>query len=216
MNVSNLSTNSAGAGLLAAVVASLCCITPVFSLLAGIGGIAATFSWMEPFRPYLIVLTLGVLGFAWYVKLKPRSQDEMDCACEDDEKPSFWQSRRFLTIVTVGSALMLSFPSYSHIFYSNPNNSNFALMDEQDSTRQVTINVKGMTCSGCEAHIENAVAQLQGVKMVDASFASGTAVVEFLTKDLDEDQIAKAINKTGYEVVDKDVNKSKTSSSEKN
>ncbi|MEQ8679075.1 MAG: heavy metal transporter, partial [Cyclobacteriaceae bacterium] len=43
----NLSSKSAGAGLFAAIVASLCCITPVFSLLAGIGGIAATFSWME-------------------------------------------------------------------------------------------------------------------------------------------------------------------------
>ena len=53
-----------GAGLLTAITASLCCITPVLALIAGTSGIASTFSWIEPFRPYLIGLTILVLGFA--------------------------------------------------------------------------------------------------------------------------------------------------------
>jgi hypothetical protein len=61
-----------GAGLLAAITASLCCITPVLALIAGTSGIASTFSWIEPFRPYLIGLTILVLGFACYQKLKPQ------------------------------------------------------------------------------------------------------------------------------------------------
>ena len=61
----------AGTGLLVAITASLCCITPVLALLAGTSGIAATFSFLEPARPYLIGLTIAVLGFAWYQKLKP-------------------------------------------------------------------------------------------------------------------------------------------------
>ena len=59
-----------GAGLLTAIAASLCCITPVLALIAGTSGIASTFSWIEPFRPYLIGLTILVLGFAWYQKLE--------------------------------------------------------------------------------------------------------------------------------------------------
>ena len=55
-----------GTGLLTAITASLCCITPVLALIAGTSGIASTFSWIEPFRPYLIGLTILVLGFAWY------------------------------------------------------------------------------------------------------------------------------------------------------
>ena len=88
----------AGAGLVTAIAASLCCITPVLALIAGTSGIASTFSWLEPFRPYLIGLTVLVLGFAWYQKLKPQLQEEIECACEDDDlpagkagKPSFWQ-----------------------------------------------------------------------------------------------------------------------------
>lgn len=39
-------------GMFAAVGASLCCITPVLAVLAGSTGMASTFSWMEPFRPF--------------------------------------------------------------------------------------------------------------------------------------------------------------------
>ena len=88
-------------GVLTAIAASLCCITPVLALVAGSSGIASSFSWMEPARPYLIGFTVLVLGFAWYQKLKPRTAEEIECDCEEDEKPSFWQSRNFLGIVTV-------------------------------------------------------------------------------------------------------------------
>jgi hypothetical protein len=93
-----------GAGLLTASVASLCCITPVLALIAGSSGIASTFSWIEPFRPYLIGLTVLVLGFAWYQKLIPiaiGTQKEIDCECETDENPKFLQTKTFLGTVTV-------------------------------------------------------------------------------------------------------------------
>ena len=58
-----------GAGLLTAFAASLCCITPVLALVAGTSGLASSFSWLEPARPYFIGLTILVLGFAWYQML---------------------------------------------------------------------------------------------------------------------------------------------------
>jgi mercuric ion transport protein len=67
------------AGLFTAIAASLCCITPVLALIAGTSGLASTFSWLEPFRPYFIGSTILVLGFAWNQKLKPKKQ--IDCNC---------------------------------------------------------------------------------------------------------------------------------------
>ena len=205
MSTSDISSKNASAGLLAAIVASLCCITPVFSLLAGIGGIAATFSWMEPFRPYLIVLTIGILSFAWYQKLRPRTAEEIACACEDDQKPSFWQSKRFLGIITVFAGLMLAFPSYSHVFYSDGGGMDTPLIAEQDSTKtnKIIIDVKGMTCAGCESHIEHEVGLLKGVKMVNATYSTGSATVEYLPSKIDQKSIIEAINKTGYTVIEK-------------
>ena len=87
-----------GTGLLTAIAASLCCITPVLALIAGTSGLASTFSWLEPFRPYFIGLTILVLAFAWYQKLKP--QKKIDCNCEITEKTNFVKTKSFLGIFT--------------------------------------------------------------------------------------------------------------------
>jgi mercuric ion transport protein len=85
-------------GLFTAISASFCCITPVLALIAGTSGLASTFSWLKPFRPYFIGLTILVLGFAWYQKLKPKKQ--IDCNCESEENPKFIRSKMFLGTVT--------------------------------------------------------------------------------------------------------------------
>ena len=115
-NQTNTSSKSIGAGLLVAFTASLCCITPVFLRWQGLEALLRPFHGWNLCIPYLIGLTVLVLGFAWYQKLKPRTQEEIDCACEparpaggDDERPSFWQSKKLLGIVTVFAVLMLAF-----------------------------------------------------------------------------------------------------------
>jgi mercuric ion transport protein len=219
MSTTNLSSKSASAGLFAAIVASLCCITPVFSLLAGIGGIAATFSWMEPFRPYLIALTIGVLGFAWYLKLlpavrhgKPRTQEEIECACETDDlpagkagKPSFWQSKKFLGIVTVFAVLMLAFPSYSHVFYPNSNSTGAITGDQDSQIKLAEFKIKRMTCTGCEEHVKNATTALNGVLETNASHEKASAQVRFNASIVSVEAIIEAINKTGYTVTESKV-----------
>ena len=92
-----------GTGLLTAIAASLCCITPVLALIAGTSGLASNFSWLEPFRPYFIGLTILVIGFAWYQKLKP--QKKIDCKCETTEKINFMQTKSFLGIITQSSKI---------------------------------------------------------------------------------------------------------------
>lgn len=207
MSTDHTSSKSAGAGLLAAIVASLCCITPVFSVLAGVSGIAATFSWMEPFRPYLIALTIGVLGFAWYQKLKPRTKEEIDCACEPDDlptgkagKPSFWQSKKFLGMVTIFAALMLAFPSYSGIFFPKAKIDNTFIMEE-NGVIEATIQIKGMTCTGCEHSVNHALNNSEGVISASSSYQLGSAKVTFDPSKVTVEELAKAVEvKTGYTV----------------
>ena len=201
---SNSPSKSIGAGLLVAFTASLCCITPVFATLAGIGGVAATFSWMEPFRPYLIGLTVLVLAFAWYQKLKPKTKEEIECACEDDEKPSYWQSKKFLGIVTVFAALMLAFPSYSGIFFSNSNTN--VIVVKENNIQNAKLSVKGMTCAGCEHSVTAALKNSEGVMEASSSYQSGIAIVKFDQSKASVDQLATAVEEaTGYKVTDKKI-----------
>ena len=191
-----------GTGLLTAITASLCCITPVLALIAGTSGIASTFSWIEPFRPYLIGLTILVLGFAWYQKLKP--QKEIDCECETDEKPKFIQSRKFLGIVTVFVIVMLAFPYYSGIFY--PNTEKQIILVDKSDIKTTEFKISGMTCASCEEHVNHEVNKLNGIVNSTVSYENGNAIVEFEKTKTNETEIEKAINSTGYQVTDKKEN----------
>ena len=198
-----------GAGLLTAIAASLCCITPVLALIAGTSGVVSTFSWLEPFRPYLIGLTLLVLGFAWYQKLKTRKQ--IDCACDTDElpagktgKPKFIQSKTFLGIVTVFAIVMLAFPYYSGIFY--PSTEKQIIVVDKSDIKITEFKISGMTCVGCEEHVNHEVNKLNGIVVSKASYENGNAIIEFDRTKTNETEIEKAINTTGYKVTDKKEN----------
>lgn len=191
-----------GAGVLSAVAASLCCITPVLALISGASGVASTFSWMEPARPYLIGITVLVLGFAWYQKLRPRTAEEIQCDCEEDKKKPFMQTKTFLGFVSVFAALMLAFPNYAHIFYLSNDKKEVVIVNASD-IQTVIFDVKGMTCNGCASHIENDVNKLMGIVKVNASYEEAATKVEFDQTKVNVAQIEEAINGTGYKVIGK-------------
>lgn len=188
-----------GAGLLTAIAASLCCITPVLALIAGTSGLASTFSWLEPARPYFIGLTILVLGFAWYQKLKPKK--EIDCNCETDEKPKFIQSKMFLGIITFFAGLMLAFPYYAHIFY--PETEKQVIVVDKSNVQTVEFQINGMTCASCEEHVNHEVNRLDGIVKSTASYENENAIIEFDNSKTNIAEIEKAINGTGYSVTDK-------------
>ncbi len=184
-------------GLLTAIASSLCCITPVLALLSGTSGIASTFSWLEPFRPYLIGFTVLVLGFAWYQKQKPKK--EIDCDCETDEKPSFIQSKFFLGIVTIFAIIMTAFPYYSSVFY--PKNEKEIIVIDKTNIQTINLGIKGMTCASCEEHINHSVNQLNGILKVKSSYESGSTEIEFDNSKTTIVEIEKVVNSTGYSVI---------------
>lgn len=178
--------------LFTALGASLCCITPLLAIVAGTGSIASNFSWVEPFRPYLVTSTFLTLGFAWFQNFNAKKEDE--CGCEKEQ--SFFQSRKFLGVITVLSLLLISFPSYSKFFFQS--NQPLTVTQDQDKNKKVTLSVKGMTCASCEHHIESEVVKLSGVSSVKASYTGKSAIVEYDPSKVNEEKIIEAINKTGY------------------
>lgn len=185
------------AGVFSAIAASLCCITPVLALVAGTGGIASSFSWIEPARPYLIGLTVAVLGFAWYLKLKPKPVDE--CGCADEEKPKFLQSKTFLLIITLFAALMISFPSYAKFFF--PKNEKTVTVADKSKIQTIEVNIKGMTCEACEAEVNHEVHKLPGIIESAVSYEKRNATIKFDISKTTIKDILAAISATGYKVI---------------
>ncbi|WP_338356896.1 mercuric transport protein MerTP [Yeosuana marina] len=200
MKTEKTSKNAAYTGLFAAVAASSCCIPPVIALIAGVGGGASALSWMEPFRPYLIGLAIVAIGYAWYNYLNPKNAD--DCGCEVDAKPKWFQTKGFLIGITLFAALAIAFPHYASIFY--PDNKKEVVVVSQSDIQTVNFDVKGMTCASCEEHVKHAVNELEGIVNVNASYEKANAEVKFDNTKTSKEDIIKAIDATGYKVINKE------------
>lgn len=192
----NVQKSSIGIGALTAIASSLCCIGPLIALVAGTTSMASTFSWIEPFRPWLIGFTLLALGIAWYPILKPASKK--DCDCEDQQIP-FFQKKSFLALVSVFALLMLALPSYAQLFFPAPDKASVEVMEERPIT-EAQFEVYGMTCSGCEGHVEQAVNNLKGIIEVKASFKNRNTTVKFDSVQTNLAEIERALKTTNYKV----------------
>ncbi|GAB3026433.1 hypothetical protein GCM10027051_34010 [Niabella terrae] len=190
------------AGILAAIAASLCCITPALAFLGGASGLASSFSWIEPYRPYLIGLTIAVFAFAWYQKLKQKKQ--VNCDCEADNKKLFWQSKSFLAIVTVLAGLLIAFPYYAKVFYPKPQDTKVIIVDKS-KIQTAEFKIKGMTCEGCTEHINSELSKTSGVITFNTSYEKRSSTVKFDNSKTSVDNIATAINNTGYKVISQTV-----------
>jgi mercuric ion transport protein len=106
---------SLGAGVLAAIGASVCCVGPLVLLTLGIGGAwVANLMALEPLRPWFVAATLIFLGLAFrHLYLQPR-----DCApgavCAD--RVVLTRQRLIFWIVTGALLTLLSVPSLAPFF----------------------------------------------------------------------------------------------------
>lgn len=190
-----------GVGIVAAIAASLCCITPILALLAGASGAASSLSWLAPARPFLIGLAIATLGFAWYRSLSSKA----NTACGTDgtcatEKKSFLASGTFLIIITVAALGLMAFPYYAKIFYPKPPKQNI-VVEENTNINTASFNIKGMSCKGCEAEVNNELLKVSGVIDTQTFYDKGTSIVKYDKTKASVEQLKKAIALTGYEVV---------------
>ena len=101
--ISEWQTRPSKGGLWAAVMtgflASLCCVGPLILVVAGVGGAwASDLVALDPIRPWLVAITLILLGLA-HVRYW-RSRRVVACDCPQSTRPNaFW--------LWLGTALVL-------------------------------------------------------------------------------------------------------------
>jgi P-type Cu+ transporter len=74
---------------------------------------------------------------------------------------------------------------------------------EDRGTESVTFEIGGMHCTGCSSAVEKAVSRLEGVITVNVNLTAEKAFVEYDSTRVDTDAIARSIENSGYEVVQK-------------
>ncbi len=66
-----------------------------------------------------------------------------------------------------------------------------------------TMKIEGMMCAHCEAHVQEKLREIDGVKVVKASHSKGTAIIKS-NEPLDENELKNAVTSSGYAVLDVD------------
>jgi len=173
-----------GAAVGLAALSSACCWVPALGFALGVStaGVGAAFA---PLRvPALVVAILLLAGTALYrVRAERRACATTGCA----------PSNPWLTpvIVLVGVLILGLYPVYA---------STDPVVDAEPvraASVEVTYGVQGMTCGGCESHVEAALSEIEGVSSVDASFQQGNAVVRWIAEP-DLAAVDTALGSLGY------------------
>ncbi len=63
---------------------------------------------------------------------------------------------------------------------------------------KITLDVQGMTCSGCEHAVESALKKIDGVAKAKADFTHDMAEVQFDPDIISVEQLVDAVNGTGF------------------
>lgn len=96
-------------GVLAAIGASLCCAGPFVLLMLGISGSwISTLAAFDPFRPYFIVLVVGLFLWAGWKVYRPLDQCRPDgfCSVADNRR----RYRMVFWLTSLIAAMLVSSP----------------------------------------------------------------------------------------------------------
>jgi len=191
-----------GGAVFAAIASSLCCVLPLVAVLFGVGAFGAA-SAFDTLRPYLLVLAFTALAFSFYRIYFRREECAEGEACAT--KPVNKINQLFLWVgLLVISAFALApyYTGYLMAAAGNSQSSNEAMTvvssEENQANKSVIIEVEGMTCAGCEPHINETLKKLNGVVSAEASYEKKNVKVVYNSKQISLEQIKKAIDEIGY------------------
>lgn len=103
----NKTTLASTGSVLSALLASLCCIGPVIFALVGAGSVGFAFVF-EPYRPYLLVLTVLFLGTGFYFTYRKREVKCEDGTCKVESASNL--NKIILWIAATITVIFMLFP----------------------------------------------------------------------------------------------------------
>jgi copper chaperone CopZ len=201
MKMKSLTLASIGA----AIVASLCCIGPLFAVIVGIGSFGAA-AFFEQLRPYLLTLTGLLLASAFY--LTYRSKASVACVEDTCQRGFSMRHQKLLLWIAAGLAgLFAAFPYYSGaVWKALPRTpvdaaqaaSTVLAAPTPAAASTVTLHVEGMFCAGCAALVESSLSRVEGIRRVSVSLENNTAIVEYDPSRVSSERMIQTVSDAGY------------------
>ena len=148
--------------------------------------------------PFIIGLVLVLLAFLWYQQIRTWQKRSKQPGRSHSGRPN---QVVFLSLITVFAALMLIAPTFLKKL-DTTNEKNKTEMIAPENRTEISLQVEGMTCTGCENAVITRVGSIEGVETVTASHTAKTATVVYDKTKTSPEAIAQTIEDAGYKVVE--------------
>ena len=101
----------AAASVLAATVASACCLGPVVLTVVGAGSLGASLVWLDRYRPISLGATALLLSAAFYAAYRPTT------ACDSCSPTSRRRTKMTVWLATLLVVALATFPYYVRFLF---------------------------------------------------------------------------------------------------
>jgi len=184
--------------IIAALAASVCCVGPLLLLGLGISGAwIGNLTAIEPFRPYLMALTLGVLAYAFYKIYKPKAEVcEPGSYCANPKSDKI--NRITLWISTIFVLGLLATPYIAGELVASENAEADRLSEQLANLKQLTLDVPLMNCPSCPFTVQKSLKNLDGVVSAKATLKDKKAVVIYNPSKVNLEQMIEVTTNAGY------------------
>jgi len=190
----------AGAGLISASLASLCCLGPFIAVGLGFGTFAAA-SWLSTWRPVFLAITFALLGAGWFFALRHR---RVACATADGACAMRGNRGRAsilpLALATLAAGAFTTYPFVAGLLVAAGAGAPSRGADGSTvaNLQTLSLGIPSMDCEACAVGIAAALRREPGIVVVDITYATKTAVVRFDPTATDQHKIIAAIDATGF------------------
>lgn len=188
--------------IVAAALASFCCILPIVFALTGltvVGAATAFASW----RPYLLAATLVLLGLGFYFAYRTPEED-----CSPGSICAVPASRRRVRMTLWLAAILVlglaTFPYFSgpvaEFLLSGSTSGSDSSKPAKSRFKTASLSIEGMDCSACATTVQNELNAVRGIHCASVSLERRVAEIEFDPALISVDQLEKVVEEAGYRV----------------
>ena len=175
--------------IIAAVLASICCIGPLLLVGFGIGSVAF-FSKFDALRPYLIFISVLLLVPAFYLTFRKREVKCEDGSCKIEGAGKWNKISVWFAVLIVGG--FIAFP-YLGFARSGQNQ-----LTVNPKYQTVELKINNMDCEACALGLQSQLKNIPGVKDAAVNFNKATAEINFDPAKVNKSKFLKVLTESGY------------------
>ncbi len=190
---------SLGAAIIAAILASVCCVGPLVLLALGISGAwIGNLTKLEPYRPVFMVITAGFLFYA-FIKIYRKPNVEKCKPGRYCANPrSVKLNKIVLWSVSILVILLFSIPYLSHGVDKQKNKVGTFVNGQPSAMETIVLSVPDMNCSSCPVTVRLSLKKLKGVYEANVLFDQRLAIIKFNPDQVQLKDLIRATTQAGY------------------